>query len=164
AVAINENTVTISVRPTAAGSQANVWFDPPGFVDVEGTIQTSESGADNVVLALSPNGKRLSAKVSGTVAEDSRLVRYTRRVDDPTRLAGYTLRSLLDRADIKLGGDVKVGGAHAPSHEIVRHESEPLSKLLYALGKQSDNFYAEMIFKSLSGELKQRPAKSADSA
>ncbi|MGH7328540.1 MAG: D-alanyl-D-alanine carboxypeptidase, partial [Polyangiaceae bacterium] len=29
---------------------------------------------------------------------------------------------------------------------------------------QSDNFYAEMIFKSIAGELKGRPAKSADSA
>ena len=33
---------------------------------------------------------------------------------------------------------------------LARHESEPLSTLLYALGKNSDNFYAEMIFKSLA--------------
>jgi D-alanyl-D-alanine carboxypeptidase/D-alanyl-D-alanine-endopeptidase (penicillin-binding protein 4) len=32
------------------------------------------------------------------------------------------------------------------------------------VGKHSDNFYAEMIFKSLGGELKGRPAKSADGA
>jgi D-alanyl-D-alanine carboxypeptidase/D-alanyl-D-alanine-endopeptidase (penicillin-binding protein 4) len=36
--------------------------------------------------------------------------------------------------------------------------------LLYALGKQSDNFYAEMIFKSLGGEGKARPARAGDSS
>ncbi|MGH7296559.1 MAG: D-alanyl-D-alanine carboxypeptidase [Polyangiaceae bacterium] len=36
--------------------------------------------------------------------------------------------------------------------------------MLYALGKQSDNFYAEMIFKTLGGEGKGRPAKTADSS
>jgi D-alanyl-D-alanine carboxypeptidase/D-alanyl-D-alanine-endopeptidase (penicillin-binding protein 4) len=46
----------------------------------------------------------------------------------------------------------------------VKHESAPLSTLLFALGKQSDNFYAEMIFKSLGGEVKGRPAKAADAA
>jgi D-alanyl-D-alanine carboxypeptidase/D-alanyl-D-alanine-endopeptidase (penicillin-binding protein 4) len=47
---------------------------------------------------------------------------------------------------------------------IARHESAPLSALLYSLGKQSDNFYAEMVFKSLGGEVKGRPAKSASGA
>jgi D-alanyl-D-alanine carboxypeptidase/D-alanyl-D-alanine-endopeptidase (penicillin-binding protein 4) len=36
--------------------------------------------------------------------------------------------------------------------------------LLYALGKQSDNFYAETIFKGLGGESKARPARSGDAA
>ena len=36
--------------------------------------------------------------------------------------------------------------------------------MLYALGKQSDNFYAEMIFKSLGGEASGRPAKSGAAA
>ncbi len=47
---------------------------------------------------------------------------------------------------------------------IAHHQSAPLSSLLYALGKHSDNFYAEMIFKSLGGEAKGRPAKSVDSS
>jgi D-alanyl-D-alanine carboxypeptidase/D-alanyl-D-alanine-endopeptidase (penicillin-binding protein 4) len=166
AVAVNENTVTLTVRPTTAGSPASAWFEPQGFVDVEGSIETSAPGADNVILALTPNGKRLGAKLSGSVAEDSHLVRYSRRVEDPTLLAGYALRALLDRAEIKVSGEVKLltGGAPKSSRELARHESEPLSRLLYALGKQSDNFYAEMVFKSLAGELKQRPARAVDSA
>jgi D-alanyl-D-alanine carboxypeptidase/D-alanyl-D-alanine-endopeptidase (penicillin-binding protein 4) len=162
AVALNENTVTMTVRASEVGSPANVRFDPPGFVDVEGTVKTAESGADSVELALSGNGSRLHAKVSGAVSKESRVVRYTRRVDDPTLLAGYALKALLEEAQIKVGGDVKASTARTREGSVIaRHESAPLSALLYSLGKQSDNFYAEMVFKSLGGEGKGRPAKSA---
>jgi D-alanyl-D-alanine carboxypeptidase/D-alanyl-D-alanine-endopeptidase (penicillin-binding protein 4) len=169
AVAVNENTITMTVRPQAPGTNATVSFEPPGFVDVEGTVKTSESGADTVGLELArtgEGGRRLTAKVSGAVAADSRVVRYTKRVDDPQLLAGYALRAILEETGIKVTGDVKLGAASKESKGSVlaRHESEPLSTLLYALGKNSDNFYAEMIFKSLSAESKARPGKSAESA
>jgi len=163
AVAINENTVTLTVRPTAPGEKAVASFDPPGFVDVDGAVTTAPPGADTVGLALAPNGKRLSAKLSGDVGADARVVRYTRRVDDPTLLAGYVLRALLEQAQIKVSGEVKTGPAKLGG-VIARHASEPLSTLLYELGKSSDNFYAEMIFKSLAGETAPRPARSSESA
>src|SRR5262249_2901989 len=86
AVGLNENTVTLSVRPTGPDQNANAWFEPPGFVDVDGAVKTGDDGADNVILALTPNGRRLSAKLSGAVGSDAKLVRYTRRVDDPSLL------------------------------------------------------------------------------
>jgi len=156
AVAVNENTITLSVRPSEAGQAAHVYFDPPGFVDSEGSVTTGE-GADTVVLGLSPSGARLSAKLAGSVGADAKLVRYTRRVDDPTLLAGYVLKAQLDKEGISVSGDVKAGAGKGTV--LVKHTSEPLSALLYSLGKQSDNFYAEMVFKTLGGEAKGRPAK-----
>ena len=172
AVAVNENTITMTVRPSAVGGNASVSFDPPGFVDVEGTVKTSDSGADTVGLELAKTGEgghRMSAKISGAVAVDSKLVRYTKRVEDPQLLAGYALQAILEESGLKVPGDVKLGASGKDGKEgkggiLARHESEPLSTLLYGLGKNSDNFYAEMIFKSLAGEVKTRPAKSQDSA
>jgi D-alanyl-D-alanine carboxypeptidase/D-alanyl-D-alanine-endopeptidase (penicillin-binding protein 4) len=161
AVALDENCITLTVRP-GGGGVARVEFEPPGFVDVDGTIKTGgEGAADNVELALTPNGSRLSAHVSGAIGSDSKLVRYTRRADDPRLLAGYALQAILERSGIKAGHGIKLGEARG--HVLAKHMSEPLSSLLYALGKQSDNFYAEMIFRSLAGEGKARPAKAADS-
>jgi serine-type D-Ala-D-Ala carboxypeptidase/endopeptidase (penicillin-binding protein 4) len=163
AVAVNENTLTLAVRPTQVGASALVSFDPPGFVDVEGEVKTSDAGADAVGLALAGSGRRMSAKLSGTVSNDSHLVRYSRRVEDPTLLAGYVLRALLEEEHVSFGGEVKPGSAKRPT-VLARHQSASLATLLPALGKQSDNFYAEMIFKSLGGEVKGRPAKSLDGA
>jgi len=170
AVALNGNTVTLTIRPQAVGAPAVAFFEPPGFVDVEGTVKTSDSGADTVALELSKSGeggRRLAAKISGAVAVDSKLVRYTKRVDDPQLLAGYALRAIMEESGVKVAGDVKLGAKdmkESKASVIARHESEPLSTLLYALGKNSDNFYAEMIFKSLAAEGKTRPAKSQDAA
>ena len=125
-------------------------------------VATGDVGADTVVLGLSASGKRMAAKVSGSVGSDARVVRYTRRVEDPSLLPGYVLKAQLDKVGIKVSGDVKLGAAKGAV--LVRHSSAPLSSLLYSLGKQSDNFYAEMVFKSISGEAKGKPAKSADSA
>jgi len=163
AVAVNENTLTLTVRPGAAGSPAHCTFDPPGFVDAEGEVKTGEAGADSVGLALSGNGKRMSAKLSGTIGADARVVRYTRRVEDPTLLPGYVLKAAFEDIGVKVQGDVKLT-TNAKGAVISHHESEPLSAILYALGKSSDNFYAEMVFKSIAGETKARPAVSADSA
>ena len=166
AVALNGNTVTLTVRGGAAGSPAVATFDPPGFVDVDGSIKTSDGGADTVGLELSANGHRLSAKLSGAVSADTKLVRYTRRVDDPQLVAGYALVAVLKKIGIQVGGEVKLstGEGKLSKNVLARHESEPLSTLLYELGKHSDNFYAEMIFKSIAAESKQRPGKSQDSA
>ena len=163
AVALDENCITLTVRPSSPGAAARVEFDPPGFVDFDGTIKTAEEGgADTVELTLSAHGSRMAAKVSGAVGADSRIVRYTRRAEDPRLLAGYALKALLERANVKVSGEVKLGTARG--HVLARHLSEPLSSLLYALGKQSDNFYAEMVFKGLGGEGKARPSKSSDAA
>jgi D-alanyl-D-alanine carboxypeptidase/D-alanyl-D-alanine-endopeptidase (penicillin-binding protein 4) len=162
AVAVHENCVVMTARPGGAGGPALLSFDPPGFVDIEGSVTTASKGADTVTLTLAPRGQRLVARVGGAISEDSRLVRYTKRVEDPTLLAGYALRAMLERAEIKVTGDVKAGTAKA--RVLARHQSAPLSALLYAVGKNSNNFYAEMIFKALGGEAKGRPAKSADGA
>ncbi|MFO0742586.1 MAG: D-alanyl-D-alanine carboxypeptidase/D-alanyl-D-alanine-endopeptidase [Labilithrix sp.] len=167
AVALNGNTITLSIRPTTAGQPATAWFDPPGFVDSEGSVKTGEPGADTVGLALEGTAaKRMTAKLSGTIGEDAKLVRYSRRVEDPRLLAGYALKAILDETGVKVGGDVKLGYADKGEKRVTlaRHESEPLSTLLYALGKNSDNFYAEMVFKTIAAEAKARPAKSAESA
>jgi D-alanyl-D-alanine carboxypeptidase/D-alanyl-D-alanine-endopeptidase (penicillin-binding protein 4) len=164
ALALNENTVTMTVRPTTADAPAIVTFDPPGFVDVDGTVKTASDGhPESVRLELASNGFRLAAKIGGAVAEKDRPMSFTRRVDNPTLLAGYALRALLVASGIAVAGDVKPGG-EAVKTLLAMHQSRPLSSLLYELGKQSDNFYAEMVIKTLGAEKQARPGRSADGA
>jgi D-alanyl-D-alanine carboxypeptidase/D-alanyl-D-alanine-endopeptidase (penicillin-binding protein 4) len=160
-VSLNENTVLFTVRATQDGKDAVVEADPPGFVELTGSIATTrKNDPEKVRVGLAPLGARLSAKLGGSLPEGGRLVRVVRRVDDPRLLAGYALRAVLKQHGIELRGEPKLGGANTKGL-LVSHRSASLGELIGALGKESDNFYAEMLFKAIGAKAKGRPA-SAD--
>jgi serine-type D-Ala-D-Ala carboxypeptidase/endopeptidase (penicillin-binding protein 4) len=164
AVALNENTIKMRVRPTAADAPAAVSFDPPGYVDADGTVKTAAADTpQSVRLDLAPVGQRLVAHLGGFIPESARPIGFARRVDNPALLAGYALKALLLSAGVAVGGDVKPGG-ESIKRLLVLHRSRPLSDLAYELGKQSNNFYAEMVLKTLGAEKKGRPGSSTDGA
>ncbi len=151
AVALEANTVTMNVLPTRAGEAARVWFDPPGFIDVSGKINTESSGDPKLTLSLTPAGGRLQARLAGSLGERAGRQRVVRRVDDPRLLPGYALAHVLRELGVELKGEVRAGG-QTQQGELVHVTSRPLSELVTRLGKQSDNFYAEMLFKALAAE------------
>jgi len=163
AVALNRNTVTMNVYPSAREQAAVVTFDPPGVVDVTGSVKTSAGGPENITLLLTPNGARLSAKIGGSLPDDSHPVITPKRIDDPSLFAGFALKAILAEQGVASGGTVRAGGDKARTL-LVSHRSRALSEILYELGKRSDNFYAEMVFKSLGGKDKSKAASSGDGA
>jgi len=164
AIALERNTVTLHVKPTRSGERALVTFAPSGFVDVSGAVTTKGAGsAQSVTLSVEGRDGRLHATVGGTIAEDSSRLRLDKRIDDPTLYAGHVLRALLEQEGIEVTGKVRAGGTKA-RRRITMVMSEPLSELLPELGKESDNFYAEMIFKGLAGNKKRRGLTSEEGA
>ena len=140
-------------------------FDPPGFVDVDGTVKTGEDGADTVGLELSPTGKRPRIRRSSPARSAPTRSSFATRGASTTRSSSPAMRckAILEESGLKVGGDVKLGARQGEGSNgvLARHESEPLSTLLYALGKNSDNFYAEMIFKSIAGRGEGRARRRA---
>jgi D-alanyl-D-alanine carboxypeptidase/D-alanyl-D-alanine-endopeptidase (penicillin-binding protein 4) len=160
AVSLNSNTVLFTVRPSEQGKSALLSVEPPGLIDLAGAVRTSAKGdPEKITLTLEPRGDRLAATFGGTVPEKSRPVRIARRVEDPRLLAGYALRAALKDAGIEVTGDVHTANSREKKL-LAAHRSEPLGELLTALGKESDNFYAEMIFKALGASKKGDPATS----
>jgi len=165
AVALDENAVTLNVMPTSTGKPARAWFDPPGFVDVSGSVGTVDTGkGQHIRLSLHAGAhQRLRAVLGGRVADGLPRLRFARRVDDPRLFPGYVLAAILRSLGVKLSGTVAAGG-ESEHARLVFHESAPLSVLIQQLGKKSDNFYAEMILKTLGAETGKAPAHSADGA
>jgi D-alanyl-D-alanine carboxypeptidase/D-alanyl-D-alanine-endopeptidase (penicillin-binding protein 4) len=160
AVALEQNKVTLNVLPALAGEPARVWFEPEGIVTTEGSIETAKpGGGESIQLTLEPRGPELVAHVGGHAAEGLPRLRFDRRLDDPRRAPGLALRELLKQSGITVPADVGLGG-EAVQQRLVFHQSEPLSVLLQQLGKNSDNFYAEMLLKVLGGDLGGLPATS----
>jgi D-alanyl-D-alanine carboxypeptidase/D-alanyl-D-alanine-endopeptidase (penicillin-binding protein 4) len=164
AVPLERNAVTLNVAPSRKGTPAVVWFDPPGFVEVRGSIETRAPASGNgTQLTLTPRGARLVADIGGFIGEGTPRVRVSKRVDDPRLFAGYALSALLRRMGIEVRGDVAPGGEQVRAR-LAYVESPPVSVLVHELGKNSDNFYAEMLLKDLGGLVSGRTARSEDGA
>jgi len=153
AVSLNRNVVTLLVRPAAREKDtATVFVDPPGFVELEGQIRTGSKAAPEKLSAdFSAKADHLVAKVGGVVPLGERLVPIYRRVDDPRAMAGYALRAVLREQGITVGGAVSVG-ASKQKQLLATVTSPTVGELVGRLGKDSDNFTAEMLFLALSAK------------
>lgn len=150
AIALEGNTVTLNVVPTAPGDPARVWFDPPGFVASSGKVMTEATGkGQSIQLKMLPQGNKLRAELGGHLASGLPRQRFVKRVDDPALFAAHALAHALRSLGVELKGGIKLGGA-SERHELVHWSSAPLGVLVQRLGKDSDNFYAEMLFKAIA--------------
>jgi D-alanyl-D-alanine carboxypeptidase/D-alanyl-D-alanine-endopeptidase (penicillin-binding protein 4) len=164
AVALERNAVTLNVLPGEAGQPARAWFEPPGIVTIEGAVETRRAGAgEGVQLSLQTRGTELVAQLGGYAAKGMGRLRYERRLEDPRRAPGLALRELLLASGIQVQGAVGLGGKQ-DEPRLAFHESAPLGQLVSEMGKNSDNFYAEMLFKVLGAEATGGPARSEDGA
>ena len=77
---------------------------------------------------------------------------YRRRVEDPLSYAGHVIVKVLKGAGIGGAQSITYGAGPEGLPLIVAKRSEPVSKMLYSVGKWSDNFAAEMLVKVLGAE------------
>ena len=163
ALALDGNTVTLIVAASERGKSAVVRVEPEGAALVEGEIRCDSGTGDSPQLELRAEADGLHAKVSGSIRPGHHSLRYVRRAHDPRLLVGHALKRSLGRLGIAVEGGVALGSA-PETRLIAEHVSQPLAALLFRVGKESDNFYAEMIFRTLDAEKKGKRGVSADAA
>jgi len=157
-VSINGNTLRIRVIPGAAvGSPAVVSVFPEGYVELTGKAVTAKPGKHDIKISTCSSGEKMKVKVWGSVSINYRGGAFYRRAEDPTMLAGYSLRQLLSEKGIKVKGDIKKGKVPSAASLMARHISQPLSSILLKVGKRSRNFFAEQILKVIGAEVKGKP-------
>jgi serine-type D-Ala-D-Ala carboxypeptidase/endopeptidase (penicillin-binding protein 4) len=164
AVSLDRNSTTLHVFPTRPGQLARVEFEPPGYVSVQGEVRTEKGKKrDHVGLTLTPHGLLLAAQVSGGIPEGETVVHITRRIDNPEIYAGVVLKRTLLTLGVDVHGDAKRGGEDETT-ELVGRDSAKLGELVQQLGKASDNFYAETLFKALAAVKRGKPGSAENAA
>jgi D-alanyl-D-alanine carboxypeptidase/D-alanyl-D-alanine-endopeptidase (penicillin-binding protein 4) len=162
AVSVERNTLTFWLRPGERdGDAVRIAVTPPGFAEVEGTLKTlPPDRPEKIGLELSARGDRVAARWSGGIPRKAKLVPVTRRVDDPRRLGGYALKAVLEEQGVRVAGEVALGGGSEKNALAVR-VSEPLAEIVNSLGKDSDNFTAEMLFRAVGAAEEKSPTYEA---
>lgn len=165
AVALEGNSVMLHVLAAAKAGPARTWFTPEGLVSsARGEIKTVEApGRQDIQFGLRANGADLEASLGGTVLAGRPELTLLKRIAAPELAAGRALLRLLADHGIRVGGSLVSGGAGIEA-ERVSLRSRQLSLLLFALGKHSDNFVAEMLLKAIGRAASSASGSSAAGA
>jgi D-alanyl-D-alanine carboxypeptidase/D-alanyl-D-alanine-endopeptidase (penicillin-binding protein 4) len=166
AMSVNFNAAGIHIRPGGAVGEpavASVEPDSPYF-EVQAKVSTRQGRGQYLMVSSqkSKNGKRQIVTVRGWIGVKAAPKVIWRKIDNPPLYAGYTLRDMLLRRGIRVGGTVRVG--RVPKGAILFHSfvSRRLSEVLDDLNKYSNNFVAEMILKTLGAEMFKEPGSWAN--
>jgi D-alanyl-D-alanine carboxypeptidase/D-alanyl-D-alanine-endopeptidase (penicillin-binding protein 4) len=90
--------------------------------------------------------------VSGGIPAGNKRVTLYRSVADPPLYAAHLFAEHFRRAGGRLNGSIRVGGCPEDAKEIFRHDSVPLSMIVFGLNKFSNNFIADMLVRNLGVE------------
>ncbi len=146
---LNDNTVTVTVRPGArVGDTARVAISPPSAgipVRVDAVTERTIGGERLRIERVAD-----TLTVTGTLALGQRPVTAWRTVPDPVAYAGSVFRAALDDAGIAVGDSVIVAAApDSSTTTLAVIRSAPLDVLIRRFLKESHNLTGEALLKHL---------------
>jgi len=166
ALSYNENVAVVRITPGAMpGAPATVALTPNGhLLNVTSQVMTADRGVStSIQFARLPGSNAVT--IRGRIAAGANPAVRTTSVDNPTRffVEGFRL-SLATRGIVVTDGASDIDDAITPPaatrREIARHFSPPLASIAASFLKPSQNFYGEMILKTL-GRTPEAPGSTA---
>jgi D-alanyl-D-alanine carboxypeptidase/D-alanyl-D-alanine-endopeptidase (penicillin-binding protein 4) len=165
ALALNDNSQTLSVRPGAAvGLPAALLLSPAlEYYQIDNRVRTVEKGGERKVSADRLPGSR-TLRIWGAVPLGDRGEDLELGIDDPALYAAMALRQALQERGIVVEGravaehllpedvaDLKRAPARpaVAGVELARRESAPLVECLRITDKVSQNLHAEMMLRAV---------------
>lgn len=158
-VSVNFNATTITLAPGAKpGDAPIITLDPPNdHLEIDSSLTTVAGTTRSLSVQSLPNEKAgeeggTIIKIAGRIGVKARPWSVRKRVDSPPLYAGSVFLHALSDMGIDTT-DAKVSRGEPSGKEkltkLVAHGSEPLTELLMAMNKWSNNFMAEQLFRAI---------------
>lgn len=161
AVSVDENAFELRILPgQVEGEPAIVRLAAAGYFQVTNEITTTANGEPNIIADQRASGTQLALRLRGSMPLGVRGVSYRRRIEHPLVYAGYALVEALRRVGIRTVNRVRIATTPPEAALLVSHRSPSVGEMIRAMGKDSDNFYAEMLLKVIGAERRGRPGSS----
>jgi serine-type D-Ala-D-Ala carboxypeptidase/endopeptidase (penicillin-binding protein 4) len=157
---VGKSGITVTVMPEP-GANGFVELEPdaPDYIKLgKVEVKTVTDKRTRVKIDVKPKGGKLEVEVTGQIKVATGSYDVRKRVDDPVKLATSVFREALAAREIKLAKKSFVLGAVPPTAKLVAaHDSAPLSLVIRDMNKQSDNYVAESVLKTLGAETRTTP-------
>ena len=166
AIAVNDNSLSLQVRPGAAlGAPVRISWEPwPGPYTVRNEARTVAAGTEDAALELSRDPESRVFRLGGTLAADAPARSLSLAVPEPAELAAAQLKRLLEARGVRISGRSRarhagdpapVARASAPARApsvVAEHLSPPLIEDVRLANKMSQNLHAELMLRVAAKE------------
>jgi D-alanyl-D-alanine carboxypeptidase/D-alanyl-D-alanine-endopeptidase (penicillin-binding protein 4) len=161
ALSCNFNVVTVRVSPSPMlGGRPDLNLDPASsYFQVLNRATTGAQPTDLRVDRLFEEGRN-RLLVAGTVRRGGGTEIVNRSVEEPALWSLHAFREIAGSCGIEIGGRLETGVVPAGARLLARHESRPLAALVQDMNKNSNNFMAEMLLKTLGAQFVATPGTS----
>lgn len=149
-ISYRDNSVPVTVQATQPGEPPDAFIRPEGVVELENRAVTSERWRGSTLL-INRTFSTNDLVLTGSVARSYSGVRNV-PVSNPTTFALRVFRKRLEAegiaTDLKLVDLDSLDTAPEEGEPIFVEVSPPLSEIVKVINKESNNFYAEQVFRT----------------
>ena len=162
ALSCNFNVVSVRIDPSPlAGARPDVTLEPiASFFQVLNRAVTT-TGSSSLRVSRAYESGLNTLVVSGTIRRGGGPITFNRGVEDPPLYAAYAFREIARGLGIEIRGATLTGAAPDTARLLHRHESRPLGPLVRDMNKNSSNFMAEALLKTLGAQFVGTPGTTA---
>ncbi len=159
ALSFNDNSVKIVVTPNGLNMNARLETDPASsYFNILNDVITVEDGSGSAVTLSRETGTNLII-LSGAVEEGDEKLSLFASVGNPTLYTVNVFKEVLEAENIAVSGfaedidHVTLNISYEEMLPLYIHESETLDIIIKEINKNSNNFYAEQLIKTLGYEI-----------
>ncbi len=159
ALSFNDNAIEVRIEPTQPNFPAKISLIPDTkYVSVISKVITDEDEPEEPIKVARVRGTNLIS-VTGNINVDSKPISKHISVANPTMYFLSVLKEVLERKGIVVKGQVESinNSLKKISQDdltpVLVHRSVPLKMILRELNKNSNNFYAEQLLKTIGSEI-----------
>lgn len=158
-LSFNDNCVEIKIEPTDVNFPAKVSVKPyTKYISLVSKVITVDDSDESSLSVLRQRGTNL-INVTGNIKKDSKPITEHVSISDPTMFFLTVLREVFERKGIVIQG--RIGTINSSEKNIIpddltplyTHRSVPLKIIIKELNKNSNNFYAEQLLKTIGLEI-----------
>ncbi|HEV8198522.1 MAG TPA: D-alanyl-D-alanine carboxypeptidase/D-alanyl-D-alanine-endopeptidase, partial [Candidatus Polarisedimenticolia bacterium] len=158
ALSCNFNVVTVRVAPSPLlGSRPDLTLEPASsYFQVLNRATTAAQATDLRVDRLYEEGQNRLV-VGGSVRRGGGTEIVNRSVEEPALWSLTAFKEIARGLGIEVAGKLEIGTVPAGARLLYTHDSKPLGSLVRDMNKNSNNFMAEMLLKTLGAQFVQTP-------
>ncbi|MEA5452688.1 D-alanyl-D-alanine carboxypeptidase/D-alanyl-D-alanine-endopeptidase [Leptolyngbya sp. CCNP1308] len=150
---LNRNAIALQIAPTQVGNPLSILWPQPlpaGPYPLANDSTTVAAGAPANPLALWRRGDSPTVRLTGQLAQGSSAQTLTLAVLDPAQQFAAAMEQALQRQSIAVGQTAIAQNPSPPAgQELAVLESPSVGELMLVANRDSDNLYAEVLFKTL---------------